>query len=115
MVLAGIVAVFAVILALRIPCSKAKRGCRGRRKDRNADNSNGSREGSPGPSNKSNGSKEADGNESDEKNPDIIPDTIESDDQVGFLKYTYISIILYNCKKVRYHSLKSIGLLSFSD
>lgn len=40
--------------------------------------------GSPGPSVKSLGNKEPDGNESDEKNPDIIPDTMESDDQVRF-------------------------------
>lgn len=38
---------------------------------------------SPGPSIKSCGSREYDGNESDEKNPDVIPETIESDqDQV---------------------------------
>ncbi|KAL5284444.1 hypothetical protein ACFFRR_006630 [Megaselia abdita] len=106
--LAGIVAAFAVVLALRIPCSKAKRGCRGRRKDANSDNncSNGSREGSPGPSDKSNGSKEVDGNESDEKNPDIIPDTIDSDDQIDYIRRRqHISTIDTGCSPTR-------GLLS---
>lgn len=41
---------------------------------------------SPGPSDKSATSKEIDGNESDEKNPDVIPDTIESDEQVHYIK-----------------------------
>lgn len=65
----------AVILALRIPC-----GTRHNRKEINQGPTTG--EGSPGPSDKSIGNKEIDGNESDEKNPDIIPDTVDSDDQV---------------------------------
>ncbi|CRK89491.1 CLUMA_CG003227, isoform A [Clunio marinus] len=69
----------AVILALRITC-----GRRNRRKDVHQ-NTN-VRVASPGPSLKSVGSKDYDGNESDEKNPDVIPETIDSDDQVEFLK-----------------------------
>lgn len=66
----------AILLALRIPC-----GTRRKRKDMSQGGTIAG-EGSPGPSDKSIGSKEIDGNESDEKNPDIIPDTIDSDDQV---------------------------------
>lgn len=65
----------AIILALRVPC-----GTRRKRKEINQGTT--ACEGSPGPSDKSIGSKEIDGNESDEKNPDIIPDTMDSDDQV---------------------------------
>ncbi len=65
----------AIILALRVPCGK-------RRKRKEITQGNITGEGSPGPSDKSIGSKEIDGNESDEKNPDIIPDTMDSDDQV---------------------------------
>lgn len=65
----------AIILALRVPC-----GTRRKRKEITQGTTTG--EGSPGPSDKSIGSKELDGNESDEKNPDIIPDTMDSDDQV---------------------------------
>lgn len=66
----------ALLIALRVPCN---------RKRNRKDTSPGvvQREGSPGPSDKSGGSKEIDGNESDEKNPDIIPETIDSDDQVS--------------------------------
>lgn len=65
----------AIIIALRITC--------GRRKRRKDDHLNTSvRVASPGPSIKSVGSKDYDGNESDEKNPDVIPETIDSDDQV---------------------------------
>lgn len=70
----------AIILALRIPC-----GTRRKRKEITQGAITG--EGSPGPSDKSIGSKDVDGNESDEKNPDIIPDTIDSDDQV--IKYYF--------------------------
>lgn len=66
----------AIILALRVPCGK-------RRKRKEITQGNITGEGSPGPSDKSIGSKEIDGNESDEKNPDIIPDTMDSDDQVS--------------------------------
>ena len=65
----------AIILALRIPCGT-------RRKRKEITHGTTTCEGSPGPSDKSIGSKEIDGNESDEKNPDIIPDTMDSDDQV---------------------------------
>lgn len=71
------IAGFSLVLALRIPCKN------GRRNRKELANENTSRDGSPGPSDKSSGSKEIDGNESDEKNPDIIPETIDSDDQVG--------------------------------
>lgn len=66
----------AILLAMRVPC-----GARRKRKDINRGGTTAC-EGSPGPSDKSIGSKEIDGNESDEKNPDIIPDTMDSDDQV---------------------------------
>lgn len=65
----------AVILAFRIPCKKNKRG-------KETMNNITIREGSPGPSDKSGGSKDMDENDSDEKNPDIIPDTIDSDEKV---------------------------------
>lgn len=65
-----------MILALRITC-----GRRNRRKD--AHHNTTVRVASPGPSIKSGASKEYDGNESDEKNPDVIPETIDSDDQVS--------------------------------
>ncbi|XP_055371722.1 hemicentin-1 [Condylostylus longicornis] len=78
--LAVMVAGFAVILALRIPCKNSRRS----RKELSTDNT--SRDGSPGPSDKSTGSKEIDGNESDEKNPDIIPETIDSDDQIDYIR-----------------------------
>lgn len=65
----------AILIALRVPCGK-------RRNRKDTSQGVTVREGSPGPSDKSGGSKEIDGNESDEKNPDIIPDTIDSDDQV---------------------------------
>lgn len=67
----------AIVIALRFPCGGNKRS----RKD-NAHNTS-VRAASPGPSDKSAASKEFDGNESDEKNPDVIPDTIDSDDQVN--------------------------------
>ncbi|CAD7091434.1 unnamed protein product [Hermetia illucens] len=75
------VAGLAVIFALRIPCKNSRQ----RRKELATDNT--SRDGSPGPSDKSTGSKDGmDGNESDEKNPDIIPDTMDSDDQVDYIR-----------------------------
>ena len=65
-----------VMLILRIVCGK-----RNRRKDVHQNTT--VRVASPGPSIKSVGSREYDGNESDEKNPDVIPETIDSDqDQV---------------------------------
>lgn len=78
-----VICAIAVTLALWSPCAASRK----RRKAiaaqaaalAAAQNSDG---GSPGPSIKSLGSKEIDGNESDEKNPDIIPDTMDSDDQV---------------------------------
>lgn len=66
----------AVILALRFPCGKARRR-------KNHHQSTTVRVASPGPSDKSVASKDYDGNESDEKNPDVIPETIDSDDQVN--------------------------------
>lgn len=65
----------AVLLALRFPCGKNRR-----RKDNQGTTV---RVASPGPSDKSVASKDYDGNESDEKNPDVIPETIDSDDQVS--------------------------------
>lgn len=63
----------AIILIIRIPC--------GSRKQKNINQRRCSGEGSPGNSDKSIGSKDHDG-DSDEKNPDVIPDPIDSDDQV---------------------------------
>lgn len=80
--LAVMVAGLAIVLALRIPCKSSGR----RRRRKEFANDNASRDGSPGASDKSSGSKEMDGNESDEKNPDIIPETVDSDDQVSVNK-----------------------------
>uniref|UniRef100_A0A182W1B3 Fibronectin type-III domain-containing protein n=1 Tax=Anopheles minimus TaxID=112268 RepID=A0A182W1B3_9DIPT len=66
----------AIVLALKFPC-----GAGGRRNKETAQSTT-VRTSSPGPSDKSVASKDYDGNESDEKNPDVIPDTIDSDDQV---------------------------------
>jgi immunoglobulin superfamily member 9B len=65
----------AIVVAFRMAC-----GRRNRRKD--SHNTTTVRVASPGPSIKSIGSKDYEGNDSDEKNPDIIPETIDSDDQV---------------------------------
>lgn len=82
----------AIILALRVPC-----GARRKRKEIHRSGGSGTTacEGSPGPSDKSIGSKEIDGNESDEKNPDIIPDTMDSDDQVRFISIYFVGIRRY--------------------
>lgn len=73
-----VIGALAIIVALRIPCGR--RGKRIKRKELSQGTTTG--DGSPDSSDKSIGSREVDGNESDEKNPDIIPDTIDSDDQV---------------------------------
>lgn len=73
---AVLIGICAVIIALRVAC-----GRRNRRK--NAHNTTTVRVASPGPSIKSIGSKDYEGNDSDEKNPDIIPENIDSDDQVS--------------------------------
>lgn len=80
--LSGILAVglLAIFVVLRLPCGGRRRN-RFKRKELSQGTTTG--EGSPGPSDKSIGSRELDGNESDEKNPDIIPDTVDSDDQVS--------------------------------
>lgn len=78
----------AIIIAIRLPC-----GARRKRKNMASVHQGGLASesgGSPGASIKSFGSKELDGNESDEKNPDIIPDTMDSDDQVT-RKCIYVS------------------------
>ena len=69
----------AVALALKFPCGSSSR--------RNKDNNHNTavRTASPGPSDKSAASKDFDGNDSDEKNPDVIPETIDSDDQVNII------------------------------
>lgn len=72
----------AILFAMRIPC-------RARHKRKEIIQGATTGEGSPGPSDKSIGSKEIDGNESDEKNPDIIPETMDSDDQV--ISFTYFN------------------------
>lgn len=73
------------MLIIRIVCGK-----RNRRKDVHHNTT--VRVASPNPSIKSVGSREYDGNESDEKNPDVIPETIDSDqDQV------YVCVQCYHC------------------
>lgn len=85
LVAAILVGALAIIVVLWLPCRAARK----RRKALAAAQAaaraaaDAAEGGSPGPSVKSLGSKELDGNESDEKNPDIIPDTMDSDDQVG--------------------------------
>lgn len=74
-----VIGALAIIVVLRLPCGGRRRS-RFKRKELSQGTTTG--EGSPGPSDKSIGSRELDGNESDEKNPDIIPDTVDSDDQV---------------------------------
>ncbi|XP_068152955.1 nephrin isoform X1 [Drosophila tropicalis] len=74
--LAVLVAILAIILALRIPCAATTR-----RRQKELSNENVSRDESPGPSDKSTGSK--DGDDSDEKNPDVVPEAIDPDEQVG--------------------------------
>ena len=73
--LAVLVAGLAVILALRIPCNNSRR-------QKDFSNEQDSQNGSPGPSEKSSGSKESDAND-DDKNPDVVPDTLEPDEQVS--------------------------------
>ncbi|XP_035918540.1 neural cell adhesion molecule 1-like [Anopheles stephensi] len=70
----------AIVLALKFPCGA------GGRRNKDTGQSTTVRTSSPGPSDKSVASKEYDGNESDEKNPDVIPDTIDSDDQMEYIK-----------------------------
>lgn len=75
-----VIGALAIIVVLRLPCGNRRRN---RLKRKELSQGTTTREGSPGPSDKSIGSREIDGNESDEKNPDIIPDTVDSDDQVS--------------------------------
>lgn len=78
---AFLVAALLIVIVLRLPCRQRRRN-RFKRKELSQGTTTG--EGSPGPSDKSIASRELDGNESDEKNPDIIPDTVDSDEQVSF-------------------------------
>lgn len=77
---AFLVTTLLIIIVLRLPCRDRRRN-RFKRKELSQGTTTG--EGSPGPSDKSIASRELDGNESDEKNPDIIPDTVDSDEQVN--------------------------------
>lgn len=86
-----VIGALAIIVALRLPCGGRRRN-RFKRKELSQGTTTG--EGSPGPSDKSIGSRELDGNESDEKNPDIIPDTVDSDDQVSQTFYWLIIVVL---------------------
>lgn len=102
----------AIIVVLRLPCNGRRRN-RFNRKELSQGTTTG--EGSPGHSDKSIGSRELDGNESDEKNPDIIPDTVDSDDQVRtFLKYHFLyfysplTFKSINLKVLRKNGLHSI-------
>nr|XP_029723029.1 uncharacterized protein LOC109423245 [Aedes albopictus] len=70
----------AIVLALKFPCGASSR------RNKETAQSTTVRTSSPGPSDKSVASKEYDGNESDEKNPDVIPDTIDSDDQMEYIR-----------------------------
>lgn len=73
----------AIVLIVRCACGGGRNGNNNKRKEFvRAHGGTTVRTASPGPSDKSATSKEIDGNESDEKNPDVIPDTIESDEQV---------------------------------
>lgn len=74
-----VIGALAIIVALRVPCGRRRK----RNKRKELSQATTTDDDSPGPSDKSIASREIDGNESDEKNPDIIPDTIDSDDQVG--------------------------------
>lgn len=76
-----VIGTFAIVLIVRCTCGKNNN----KRKDFVRAHGTTVRTASPGPSDKSATSKEIDGNESDEKNPDVIPDTIESDEQVYIL------------------------------
>lgn len=88
--LAVLVAVLAIILALRIPCSATSR-----RRQKELSNENISRDDSPGPSDKSSGSKEVD--DCDEKNPDVVPETIEPDDQVRICSlHVILEVVILN-------------------
>ncbi|EDV93890.1 hemicentin-2 [Drosophila grimshawi] len=71
--LAMIIATFAIVLALRIPCTASSK-----RRQKVVTNGNDSRDVSPGPSDQS-ASKDVD--ENDERNPDVVPEIIDFDDQ----------------------------------
>lgn len=78
-----VVGTCAIVLIVRCACGGGRSGNNNKRKEFvRAHGGTTVRTASPGPSDKSATSKEIDGNESDEKNPDVIPDTIESDEQV---------------------------------
>lgn len=78
-----VVGTCAIVLIVRCACGGGRNGNNNKRKEFvRAHGGTTVRTASPGPSDKSATSKEIDGNESDEKNPDVIPDTIESDEQV---------------------------------
>lgn len=80
-----VIGALAIIVALRVPCGRRRK----RLKRKELSQATTTDDDSPGPSDKSIASRENDGNESDEKNPDIIPDTIDSDDQVSFAVYVH--------------------------
>lgn len=84
-----VIGALAIIVVLRLPCGNRRRS---RLKRKELSQGSTTREGSPGPSDKSIGSRELDGNESDEKNPDIIPDTVDSDDQVSIVDVLIVYI-----------------------
>lgn len=98
-----VIGALAIIVVLRVPCGNRRRN-RLKRKELSQGTTSG--EGSPGPSDKSLGSREIDGNESDEKNPDIIPDTVDSDDQVSVVLVIFMFnfLLLNHWSKCRYHS-----------
>lgn len=81
-----VIGALAILVAMRVPCGRRRK----RIKRKELSQATTTDDDSPGPSDKSIGSREIDGNESDEKNPDIIPDTIDSDDQVSLVIHIYL-------------------------
>lgn len=76
-----LVAALAIILTLRVPCHNS--GLRRKEYCNNHSNSNCS----PEPSEKSTGSKEMEPND-DEKNPDVVPETMDPEEQVRIKRTT---------------------------
>lgn len=103
-----VIGALAIIVVLRLPCGGRRRN-RFKRKELSQGTTTG--EGSPGPSDKSIGSRELDGNESDEKNPDIIPDTVDSDDQVS--QFIFYHLRHYASAFSTFHFISYSNLLAF--
>lgn len=100
-----VIGALAIIVALRVPCGRRRK----RLKRKELSQATTTDDDSPGPSDKSIASREIDGNESDEKNPDIIPDTIDSDDQVS--KPPRFHVVKYLDFRFRPEQTSRTGLL----